>query len=788
MKRCIHLDLNRFKSPLINIALICGFLFLGSLASAAIDIKLTAEEKEQYKVIDKAIDLFKSNKKEAALEKLNEWNPKLPELSVYKKYWDSIWSQEPQKLWNVFYDLKKRKQFVRLRLEVLRIIFDLNRAEDVDAIKKEARVMLKYLRGTSEGELFETQYLKWIQKNKFYSEVCLVERKRWIGQPDMDFIEVVAGVHGCPMKIDDFLMRMRRLLFASKEFQAEREVDMFLNNEERPLKNWEKAYVRAIFSSNRGEPDVAYKNLKPFEKEILASDFAENYFYIAQRAGELEHAERIIDQLIQGKNVKSKNKANWIFQKAFLFYQNGKYESAHKLVESQLKNHPYKTRNKKNKDYEQLAWLKAWLLYLQGKYTPALTAFKEMQSYTTDPNRMLYWTGMSYLNLGEEMSAYQVFKKVAQPILDGKSYSYYNLMGWIRYSDIKKRNGNNELIQILYALTKNKNSVFPTISEDYNQTKMLDLYVQILDEPVNLAEEQINVVNTENEVIYSQDNKGIDIETDDELYKHLAWANFLIKEKQEELAKWHLFEIEKNLKGFVKVLKLAEFYHENQFYYRALSMVQHAALVNNESISFASNPMILNSLYPQAYADFVNRQSNRRQIDPYFLWSLMRAETQYKSDAISPVGAVGLMQFMPYTQDKVASLLGEEAKTSDLFDPEVSVRYGAAYIKKLAIEFDQQIPLMAAAYNGGPHRVKTWLKKLGSLDYDAFIEHIPFAETRTYVKRVLTFHSIYEKIYKKQVKEDELKYLLKAIPYKAPEVSPLKEEWDPYRKAVQKTN
>jgi soluble lytic murein transglycosylase len=99
-----------------------------------------------------------------------------------------------------------------------------------------------------------------------------------------------------------------------------------------------------------------------------------------------------------------------------------------------------------------------------------------------------------------------------------------------------------------------------------------------------------------------------------------------------------------------------------------------------------------------------------------------------------------------------------------------------------------QDPLAAAAYNGGPHRVKAWVKKLGQVDYDVFIEHIPFAETRTYVKRVLTFKSIYGKIYQKKLKADELSYLIKPQPVQIKETVSLREEWDLYKDELKKTN
>jgi soluble lytic murein transglycosylase len=84
---------------------------------------------------------------------------------------------------------------------------------------------------------------------------------------------------------------------------------------------------------------------------------------------------------------------------------------------------------------------------------------------------------------------------------------------------------------------------------------------------------------------------------------------------------------------------------------------------------------------------------------------------------------------------------------SKLLQPEHSVRLGAVYLRRLLNQFDGNWALAAAAYNAGPHRVKTWLSQFGHLDLDEFIEHIPFRETRLYVKRVAVNSAQYQEIH-----------------------------------------
>lgn len=755
---------------------------------SSVDVKPSSEDAKQYDILKKAFDEKNNKNNSAALKKLIEWKPSLPDLAVYKNFWTTIWSEQEGDMWSLYQNLKKDKKHIRLRLEIYKALLEKTDLKDVSQAKKEARALLKFLKGTSEGELLETQYLRWLQKNKFYDEVCSTERRRWINQPDIDYVEMTAGIEKCPIALDDFLSRMRRLLFSAKEFQAQREIDIYLKSQTNGLKDYEKVYIQAIYNSHRGEPDTAFKALQKYEKELIGTDLGENYFYIAQRAGYLDEAEKIIDLLVGRKDIKVSQKNEWLFQKGLLFYQNGKYPQALDIISKLQKTHSAHLKKKKNKNYEQLAWLSSWINYLMGNYSEALKGFDTMKDYTTDKNRLAYWMAMSYMKIHEELTALQIFKKLAEPINNNKSYSYYNLLGWIRHSELKKTNDNNEVMQVLYAMTKDKQAHFPVISEDFSKSRMLDLYIQILDQPINLDEEQINVVNTENDVIYSEENAGIEVKSEDELLKNFVWAQFLVENKKEELAKWHLYELEKNLKDKLKIYELADFYLKSQFYYRALSLVQRAAFMLNENVSFDSSNLALNALYPEAYKDITFKQADKRNINPYFLLSLMRAETQYKPDAISPVGAIGLMQFMPYTQEKVSDLIGLPIQNEDLFKPEMAIKFGAAYIKKLSVEFNKLEPLMAAGYNGGPHRVKSWIKKTGSIDFDVFIEKIPFAETRTYVKRVLAYKSIYEKIYNKDYKAESLNYLIKPFDLKLDNPLSLKEEWEPFKRAVQRSN
>lgn len=726
--------------------------------------------------------LKKSEKSELdAAEILQKWNPEDRHLQSYKQYWNAIWSNDFAAVKSLYEALKKEKKFIRLRIELIKHLFTERISEkniqNSKFLMKESRVILRQMRGTSEAEIFESIYLKWLSQNKFFSEICDRERMRWITDPDIDYVEMAAAIEKCPLQFEDFLTRLRRLIFAAKDFQAQREIEIFSKNTDEDFKinEWQKAYIQAIFDSHVGDPVKAFKNLSKYEKEILASDFDDNYFYIAQRAGELKKAEEVIVQIIDRADKKNKNELK--FQRGFLFYQTKQYDKAYKIFNELYQTHPSKNKKRKNKDFDQIAWLRAWTLFLDQKFDQALKAFESTKEFSKDTARLNYWIAVNMLKLDDTSSAIEIFKKLSEPVTEQKSFSYYNLMGWLRYQNYKVQFKNNDVIKNLISATKNPNSLYPTPDDQVTRSQLLQRYNELTDESFTTDEGDIQVVNTENEVMTSDDLQGILVGTKAELQNQIFWAQLLIEQGQPDLAKWHLFELEKNMKDRKNSDVLAQFYLDQKFYYRALSLQQRLGPSSKTLTNYKSDAIFWGSIYPEAYKRDVVKFADLRKINSHLVWSIMRAETQYKADAMSPVGAMGLMQFMPYTAQKIAGMLDQNIRSEELLKQDKSIEYGVAYLKKLSIELDAQKPLIAAAYNGGPHRVKQWLKSLGQLDYDVFIEHIPFAETRTYTKRVLTFSSMYEKIYDTNLSYEKLKYLIEKIPFVAPDDFKLSEEW-----------
>ncbi len=151
--------------------------------------------------------------------------------------------------------------------------------------------------------------------------------------------------------------------------------------------------------------------------------------------------------------------------------------------------------------------------------------------------------------------------------------------------------------------------------------------------------------------------------------------------------------------------------------------------------------------YPRPYWMDVQNFSKNAGIDPYLALAIMREESLYQADVVSPASARGLMQLMPYTGKRVAKIIGLQLKNEkDLFDPKINIQLGTSYLGQISKRFGEVIQI-AGSYNAGPGRMKEWLKRFPDRDLDEFVESIPYIETRNYVKRVFRTHQLYKAIY-----------------------------------------
>ena len=153
-------------------------------------------------------------------------------------------------------------------------------------------------------------------------------------------------------------------------------------------------------------------------------------------------------------------------------------------------------------------------------------------------------------------------------------------------------------------------------------------------------------------------------------------------------------------------------------------------------------PCLKKYLYPKMLSEYVTESAEKYGLEPNLIYAVIKAESGFNAQAVSPKGACGLMQITPETAGWAIEKMGFEQKP-DIFSPEVNIEVGSWYLAYLTDDFDGDRMAALAAYNAGPANVKKWIAEVGRFD----AENIPFAETRDYIKRIMNFYEMYEKLY-----------------------------------------
>lgn len=153
------------------------------------------------------------------------------------------------------------------------------------------------------------------------------------------------------------------------------------------------------------------------------------------------------------------------------------------------------------------------------------------------------------------------------------------------------------------------------------------------------------------------------------------------------------------------------------------------------------------AFYPFHYREIIFHYAREYNIDPYLVAAIIKTESNFNPQAVSPKGALGLMQVMPKTGKWVAEVTGQASfYPEQLFDPETNVRIGSWYLADLSREFQDDLILVLAAYNGGRSNVKKWLAEEG-WTRSGKIDQVPFPETRQFIRKVIWNYKLYKRLY-----------------------------------------
>lgn len=623
------------------------------------------------------------------------------------------------------------------------------------------------------------QFCKWVEKiyERYHEQP---EITTWTSLSDKNLLDEKPT--GCVADLDSVRTRIKNLLWAGEVERAQKEIDQ-LRVAWGSERKYDSDKLQVTLFVHEGDFPKA-KFLLNEHQETLGNSFGflmmrANLF---ARAGEMKDAVEDYKKAYQMLPRSPKGKEA-LFQAAFMAYQGQDYEQSITLFKNFTKLYSGSSLA------VEARWYLAWMEYLNGKYENAIKQLTDLQKLSIKKGRkrikaftqerVKYWVAMSYFKKGELLSA----KQKMEPIAKSKNVSYYSILAQLRLSQIEnqipKGLVNNpdpkQRVTRFVASEVMVSSLDPeSFSDDYESEEEMDLLTSDADE-IDVNEEETTSVAT-NEA--EDDGPTKVVFSNPMLMARFDRAREFMLLGLDDYAKWDLYEIEQKTRNHDYLLALVNEYEMMEHFHRSSYIAQVNFGRERTKYGIEGIRHLWEAAYPKAYQSYVLKYAKDFSVPNELVWGIMRAESSYKRTAVSPVGALGLMQVMPYTGKKVADLLKlKKFKPQDLLQPESAVQIGAKYLQRLSIKFDGNIPLIAAGYNAGPHRVKNWLKNFGHLDTDEFVEHIPFLETRNYVKKVVANYSIYSRL-NGVTKPSQLGYLSAPITVKISDGDHSKETWE----------
>ncbi|MBI5376910.1 MAG: lytic transglycosylase domain-containing protein [Candidatus Schekmanbacteria bacterium] len=405
--------------------------------------------------------------------------------------------------------------------------------------------------------------------------------------------------------------------------------------------------------------------------------------------------------LVSKKAVEKESSSPYGLKTAYLifkFYKNaGDVRNALDYISMMLKANTAKLSSFNN---AELLWEAGFINYLASDYPEALRLFNLSANSSEEKGvqycKSFFWAGKAAEKSGEADAA-ALFKKGVS------STSYYGKLCDLRVND-----------KVLsFKLNRDEYCGSPdALRENINDNEIWDI-----------AEKQIKAGKV---LLFFKRAKTL---------KELGFQNDCFFELKQAVKSEETFTSDK-VKIFANLFVLEGDYIDAVPLLARLSEAEKEKAMNDREISQV--------LYPLAFYPYVKKYCESEGLDPFFVLSVMRQESMFNSDALSPAGAVGLMQVMPATARKVNKKpIGRE----DLFSPETNVRIGVNYLSGLIKENNGNIHYALSAYNAGESKLDEWIKKSGSCEPEEFIERITYRETCDYVKRILSNYLTYRSIY-----------------------------------------
>lgn len=574
----------------------------------------------------------------------------------------------------------------------------------------------------------------------------------------------------CQNSLSDQQDRIKRLQWMGASEKAFAELKVF---EKSKIDKFTKDMAMAEYLVNEGRVSEAFERLLPYYKDKKNKedyDFISLLAKAASRAGEFHAAIGIymaaFDHFRGGKQRTS------LYRAAFLSYQHKDYDGAVRKFETLTKKYPYTSLAK------QSNWYISWIYYLKGNHkkshlllSEALKNKSRIMPNGVSRSKIKYWMAMNKKRMGENEEAQKLFLEISHD----ENMGYYSIASIQRLRELI---GDRGLASIKYDQASSlRDNWLPHIKQEEDSQDIIDR------QQTPITKTNATYFTEWDGLPYMQEY--LDLNQPTQIFTKVSTPEFRKRIERakdmgllglNELAKWELYTVEGRTRDQEYLKTLMFEYHRNQVYHRAAYIGTRHFAGARTHLGLHLGASLWHFVFPRAFEKEVLSSSQKFNVPAEFVWSIMKAETNFRPDALSPVGAKGLMQVMTHTGRKVASLMGKTIEGEDLFLPAVGIEIGTRYLQRNLKKFKNKIPLAAAAYNGGPHRVHSWLHQFGDLQMDEFIEHIPFLETRNYVKKVTRYYTLYNLLYNKNA--DATRWLAENVDVYPEGTPPTRETWE----------
>ncbi|SCY38620.1 lytic transglycosylase domain-containing protein [Alkaliphilus peptidifermentans] len=407
--------------------------------------------------------------------------------------------------------------------------------------------------------------------------------------------------------------------------------------------------------------------------------------------------------------------------------------------------------NVDNDEAEILNKQYALLLARTEAYTKAIPLMEDIIELGETDDDFMWWYGRSLEGLGEKDKAIEVYKGLDK-------------IGAYRLGLLLEEKGILEEAAIAYINSTAHISRWKgaRILDDFQrEEEALKVYYELAKETGSYQEDAAYRAY----VLQTKLNIPVEDEVIEVLEKSPAWMMALGREYQWQLEedmtpklpeflnrvkifesnqKYEIAEIEKAIgekyTSTAEKLGLGEWYQQQGQFYMAVRWGSRAL---NEVPSRKAYELT----YQRPFQKEVLSAAEEFNIDPYLIWAVMREESHYRTDALSRVGAMGLMQIMPATGQDIANRLKVSYSDKDMLKAEKNIRFGAFYISLMLNMFEGDLDKALAAYNGGQGNVRRWSRTTVGETPEGFPTSITFMETRRYITKVKNSYYTYLWLY-----------------------------------------